>query len=474
MLTYFIKLILIFLMIFTPIAFGSMDYWAFSLMELGILFILILGTIHSLIRKTPDSPRLHAIRIQPSAVPMVCLGLFLSLLLLQMLPLSSGFLRIVSPRTVALRLALSPFGSDLSALSFQPSPSSFPLSFVPFATQVEFFKWFALTAFFLFLLHWRFPDKGLVNFIPVVMFVGIAESLYGMVEFFSGHRHILYLEASSFLTSVTGTFINRNYLAGYLLIVIPLVTGYLFYRESFQKGPFTGWRHRLSSVDGKTYFIAFSVIVMMVALLFTASRMGILSLLFSFSLIAFFFRDPRKGEGISKPAALILGLSLLWAAGIGLDAVISRFFGVLEDFEIRGAIWSNTLQIFRDFPVLGTGLGTFAHVFPMYRSFHISGLVTHAENDFLQLASEVGLVGAGLLLVAFLFLIYRAFSRVRTLPYGDPERYLGIGGLVGIVALMFHSIVERNIQVPANAFLFAYLLAMVLRVGFAGREERVG
>jgi hypothetical protein len=38
-----------------------------------------------------------------------------------------------------------------------------------------------------------------------------------------------------------------------------------------------------------------------------------------------------------------------------------------------------------------------------------------------------------------------------------------MGGLVGILALMFHSMVERNIQVPANAFLYTMLWAIVLR-----------
>ena len=42
MLNKAIKLILMFLLIFTPIAFGSMELWAFSLMELGILLMIIL------------------------------------------------------------------------------------------------------------------------------------------------------------------------------------------------------------------------------------------------------------------------------------------------------------------------------------------------------------------------------------------------------------------------------------------------
>ena len=168
---------------------------------------------------------------------------------------------------------------------------------------------------------------------------------------------------------------------------------------------------------------------------------------------------------------LIFGLALLWAAWIGLDAVISRFFSMSESFEERWKIWVNTFQIFKDFPIFGSGLGTFIQIFPMYRSFHISGLVTHAENDFLQLASEVGLLGIGLLLVTFLFILFKGVSRIRSMSYENPKRYMGIGGLVGILALMFHSLVERNIQVPSNAFLYTFIMALVLRTGVASKEE---
>ena len=169
---------------------------------------------------------------------------------------------------------------------------------------------------------------------------------------------------------------------------------------------------------------------------------------------------------------VILGLAILWGAWIGLDWVISRFFSISESFEDRWKIWVNTFQIFRDFPLFGSGLGTFTQIFPMYRSFHIRGLVTHAENDFLQLASEVGLMGIGLLVILFLFLFLKGVSGIRSMSHREAGRYIGIGGMIGVLALMFHSLVERNIQVPANAFLFSFLLAMVLRIGLARRRDR--
>jgi O-antigen ligase len=463
-----IKILLILLLIFTPIAFGSMEIWAFSLTELGIFLIIILGTLTWAFRRPSGvDNRDEPILDRKWTFPAIFLGLFLLLVLFQMFPLPAGLLKILSLKTYALRLDLSPLSFEPSASSpvhsLEPSPVSFPLSFVPFATQIEFFKWFALIALFLFLLKWKGFGKGRLTLIAVIMFVGILESLYGMIEFFSGHKHILNLEASSLISSVSGTFINRNYFAGYLLMVIPLAVGYIFYRESFNEDISVGWHRRLSSLDGKTYFLVFGVILMILGLLFSASRMGILSLLLSFTVVALFFRNPERGQRLSKTPIFILGLALLWGALIGLDAVISRFFAVSEGFKGRWEIWGNTVQIIKDFPLLGSGLGTFTQVFPAYRSFHIEGLVTHAENDFLQLASEAGLVGMGLLIIAFLFLFYKAFSGIRKLSPEDLRRYIGIGGLVGILALIFHSMVERNIQVPANAFLFTFIFALILK-----------
>jgi O-antigen ligase len=474
-----IKLILIFLIVFTPIAFGSIELWAFSIMELGILLVIILWAIQSLLcpalRRVQGSPEprwIQGLSPEPymvqgelqsphSAFAMLFLSLFLFLILFQLLPLPSGVLKVVSPKTWALRHQLL-----ITNSSFELSALSFPLSFVPFLTQIEFFKWLTLIGLFFFLLRWRHSKKDVIRLIPIIMLVGVAESLYGMFEFFSGHRHILHLDGSPLISSVTGTFINRNHFAGYLLMVIPLSVGFLFSREALHRGQSMGWRHRLASLDGKTLLIGFSVIVMVLGLLFTASRMGILSLLLSFSLISFLFRNPEKGKRFSKTVVLIFGLALLWAAWIGLDAVISRFFSVSEGFEERWKIWVNTFQIFKDFPLFGSGLGTFVQVFPMYRSFHIRGLVTHAENDFLQLASEVGIIGAGLLLILFFFLFLKALSGIRLMSHREAGRYIGISGLAGILALMLHSIVERNIQVPANAFLYVFILAVVLRVGF--------
>jgi O-antigen ligase len=144
--------------------------------------------------------------------------------------------------------------------------------------------------------------------------------------------------------------------------------------------------------------------------------------------------------------------------------VISRFFYTSEGLSSRWILWANTAGIFKDFPILGSGLGTFSEVFSMYRTTHILRVDIQAENDLLQLASEVGVVGALPLIGLFILLFSKAVSGIRSLSQNDPRRYIAVGGLVGILALMFHSFVQKNLQLPANAFLYTVMWGMVLRI----------
>ena len=460
MLDHVMKLILALLIIFTPLPWGSVDFWAFSSMELAILAILLLWGVGQL-KEQRSLPRLL-----PRAA-IFLLFLFLGLVLLQMIPLPGGTIDLFSPRTYELRRQLMVGNGPLENVS---------LSFFPYATKIEFFKWMVLTGFFLFFLHWRLPENGfrvIKQLIVVILVMGTFESFYGLLRFFGVQNRVLNLGGGEEIYSVMGTFINRNHFAGYLLMVIPLSVGFLYSREAHRLQGGGGRLHRFSSVDGKTLLIGFSIIVMILGLLFSASRMGIVSLLLSFSVISILFGRVHGEKKFSKRSAWILGLALLWGASIGLDAVISRFFGTSGDFQMRWKIWGGALQMVRDFPLFGSGLGTFAQVFPMYRSFHIRGMATHAENDFLQLASEAGLLGFTLLLLLFLVLFVKTASGIRSLSAGDPKRYVGLGGLVGILALMFHSQVERNLQIPANAFLYTLFWGIVLRLSTRKVEKEL-
>ncbi len=462
MVHFMIKLFLLFLFIFTPMAMGSVELWALSVMELVILLMVTLWVLRSFVlngalfskishfsrggQGTPVSGFVQkSVDSSLFKTTLILLALFLCLILFQMVRLPSGLIELLSPKAYELRHQLR-VGND---------PMEFmPLSLFPLGTKIEFLKWITLSGFFLFLLHWRCSDEShrtARQLIVVILLMGFLESFYGMFLVFRG---------SGDATFFTGTFASRNHLVGYLLMTIPLGIGFLFSVETSQVRPISHWLLRLSSLDGKTLLLGFSIIVMILGLIVSASRAGTLSLLLSLSLSPLLFYDFRKKEKLFKKSILILGLAVLWAGWVGTSALVTRFFAVSEDIKLRWVIWENTIQILKDFSFFGSGLGTFAQIFPMYRTFYFRGLVTHAENDFLQLASEVGLVGFGLLTILFLLLFFKRGLRIRSET--SPQRYIGIGALTGILALMFYSMVEKNLQVPSNALLYAFLWGLAI------------
>ena len=129
MVNHAIKFILISLLIFTPIAYASMDFWAFSLMELGILVMIILWAIqfglialkrrsltseHKASNSEPRTPN-SSFRTPHS----ILLALFLCLILFQMIPLPSGLVKVLSPKNYELRNFLVA-GSPVPVFTFSP------------------------------------------------------------------------------------------------------------------------------------------------------------------------------------------------------------------------------------------------------------------------------------------------------------------------------------------------------------------
>jgi len=462
MIYFMIKLLLLFLFIFTPMAMGSVELWALSVMELVIMIMVTLWVLRSSVlsgtqggQDTPVRGLVHKV-VDPSLfkTATIFLGLFLCLVLFQMVRLPSGLTELLSPKAYELWHQLRMANNPIESIS---------LSLFPLGTKLEFFKWISLSSFFLFLLHWRGSDEShriVRHIIVVILLVGFLESLYGMFLVFKGSGEGTYF---------AGTFSSRNHLVGYLLMTIPLGIGFLFSVETSHVRPI-GRIHRLSSLDGKTLLMGFNIIVMILGLIVSGSRAGMLSLLLSLSLSLLLFNDFRKENKIFKKSVLMLGLALLWAGWMGTSALVTRFFTISEDMKLRWIIWENTIQIFKDFPLFGSGLGTFSQIFPMYRSFYFRGLVTHAENDFLELASEVGLVGFGLLAILFLFLFFKGSIRIRSET--SPQRYIGKGALTGILALMFYSLVERNLQVPANALLYTFLWGLTITPSLQKRKRQ--
>ena len=173
---------------------------------------------------------------------------------------------------------------------------------------------------------------------------------------------------------------------------------------------------------------------------------------------------------------LVIACSMTYAVWIGLDPIVKRFersitrrhLGVLS----RGiSIWKQASGILRDYPAVGTGLGTFPVAFRRYQTSLLELQVDHAHNDYLEVATDTGIAGAVLLFVPILWLLVRmilAYAGARN-PY---RRSVLLACIGSIAALLIHSSMDFNLQIPANALLFAVVLGIGSKATISAAPSR--
>ena len=162
-------------------------------------------------------------------------------------------------------------------------------------------------------------------------------------------------------------------------------------------------------------------------------------------------------------AATVLVLASL-ASGVAIgeaSTVEGSVFGSLPRLDRAGAeaTWAESLPILRDFPVLGTGLGTFPAVHPYYKTRDAAR--TTAMSSVLQWGVESGAVGLGLLATAGLWCLARLPGAIRRVGTADRALAFGLAGSVACFGLF--STIHWTVELPAVALAASAVLGTANR-----------
>jgi O-antigen ligase len=441
----------------TAVAFGGVEKLAYSLLEAGVFSLLLVFLI---VRARQGKARLFL----PAWT-----AFFVLWVLLQLIPLPGSWI-----------LALSPFRAIDPHLTGGTSASQVwgLLSISADATLLDLVKFLAYLA--VFLLAASLFDSGKSRSIlpRALLWLGCSEAVYGIYQFLTGSRKILNFTKLYDVGVATGTYINRNHFAGLLELTTPFALAAAFY--SFQR--WTEGRHGMSEDSAReSYFFQFLfylflTLLMVVAAFLSGSRMGVFGLLFSILFVALLaqFKTRRKAwlVGLFIFSVCIAGYAL-W---IGINPLVTRFTQMRSAPTIemagRTAIWKDSLSQFRASPIVGTGLGTFSLGHRRFQRSQVDLLVDHAHDDYLEIATETGLLGAVLLFLPILYLLYRMI--VAFLADGRHyRRAITLGCIGSTFAILLHSVTDFNLEIPTNALIFA----LVLGIGYKAacielREER--
>jgi O-antigen ligase len=126
---------------------------------------------------------------------------------------------------------------------------------------------------------------------------------------------------------------------------------------------------------------------------------------------------------------------------------------------IRWDITKDSLRMFTQRPVWGWGLGTFPTVYPAYRTFYTNLFINEAHNDYAQLLVETGLLGFGLMMWFLVRLFQHGLPTSRRWEFRW-DGAVSLAALLGCTGILFHSFVDFNLQIPANAAMFYVLCAL--------------
>ena len=461
---------IIFLIVFTPLAFGTVHVWAYTVMELTVLFLLFVWLL-KLIYINRSFPDFRLSLVKTPLNPPLCL--FFLLCLFQMVPLSPSVIEHISPNTYDLYIQTVPgYGVQKADLNASDKISADrPLSIYSHATRDELLKIFAYVAVFFLIINNIKTRDQMRRLVFAIIIIGTIVAFLGILQMLSGTNKIYWFWLSKYkIGNYFGPYVNPNHFAGYMGMVISLGIGllmaYLLNRSFIPAG---SWRHRLSVIEShlsKNSLLIFLIVIMGLSLIFSLSRGGILCLLFS---MVFFFtilgikRSQRKKR---KIGAVILGLIFATLIWIGIDPVLKEL-STLADIRFtsnsRTIISKDTLNISKDFPFFGVGLGNFQYIYPKYTTLKYTGVYTHAHNDYMEMLADTGWPGAILFFGGIVFLLIKTLM----LWYKRRDPFvtgITLGGVTGAVFILLQNMVTFNFHIPANAMLFFIILGLTVVV----------
>jgi O-antigen ligase len=171
------------------------------------------------------------------------------------------------------------------------------------------------------------------------------------------------------------------------------------------------------------------------------------------------------GVGIGSLAGTSRLVVLAPVAGVGVVAIAvvsvgSRFsFDSPDRWDSIRAAW----RLFTENPLTGAGPGLTR--LTIERTQGGAGIYRYVHNEYVQVLTELGVIG-GVLLVVFLFTVVRRLHRPQPSAYA-----LGFGVLAGVVALVVHAGFDFVWHIPAVPLVVAALIGLALPEPQADQDE---
>ncbi|MDY0220363.1 MAG: O-antigen ligase family protein [Desulfobacterium sp.] len=391
------------LIVLAPLARGSVHPWATTIIQACVLIALILVVIESLVSKRAVFPP------SPMAKPIIAI--------------------------IAL--------SGVSALYSDHKP----LAFEGFCMLLTYVVIYFIT---LFSTRTRQQQRTLVY---IIVSTALLLAIIGILKRFGLTPSPWWIYPDVGLdhasTSVSGAYVNRNHLAGFLEMAIPLLMALFLTRQ-----------RSLEAKSGMIVLLLFLVITQA----FTLSRGGWISAVAAILFMAAVLLAQKNF--VHKKLVLTIGTGVIIISVFILAStpVVQRITTLTQEDptdNISGRIrcWKGVVGLIKDNPMTGTGPNTFTAAYPAYQIPGDAILRRFAHNDYLHFISATGIMFVPVMLYS-LFCFFRAgFDSLKS--RSRQTRGFTLGAMAAVFAILVHSFSDFNLNIPANALLFTVILTLV-------------
>lgn len=462
------------LLMWLPIPLGSVEAWASSTLQVGVFVILAAWCLaYSLGRVRPSEA------LQRAKWFVALLLAWLAYLLLYLVPLPIEAIALLSPQTAAIHRETMAFDAGWRTLAIEPH-----------GAQVGWLKSLAyVCAFVLTLLLVNTRERVRQLLFALVVFA-LVLSVYGILMHLNGVRHSWFGSTMFHGSQASATYFNRNHFAGFLEMTLAMGVGLLI--ADLRDRQAQTWRqfvrNFLEWLFSPKMRLRLMLCVMVIALVSSRSRMGNTAFFASLLVVGIIgivlSRHATRGTVVLLTSLIAIDIFIV-GSWFGVEQLANRIentplarptevvvmAGTQQSVEQRLDATSDTIPMVKDFPAVGVGLGSWYVLFPAYKGPEVmQGYFEYAHNDYIQFAAEVGVIGfafvGGMVIWSFGVALL-AHARRR-----DPlMRGVSFAAMMGILAIMIHSSVDFNLQIPANAVYFMVLLALAWISGYMRRLD---
>ncbi|HEX3424314.1 MAG TPA: O-antigen ligase family protein [Sphingomicrobium sp.] len=247
-----------------------------------------------------------------------------------------------------------------------------------------------------------------------------------------------------------GFFANADHMATLLVVTIPFLAAIVA----------SGKSANMQRYSATVAVVAGIAIVVVVGLGLNGSLAGYglaLPVIAASALILLPPKSPLRLWIVGLAVLLVLGcVAALETTSIGSGKLGEHASSATHS---RTEILATTSRAIRDFMPLGSGLGSFPRVYPLYEPAAqvTSEYVVHAHNDYAEVALELGLAG---IVIMLLFLawwagaVWRTWRSAQTGPFAR-------AAAIASAAVLVHSIVDFPLRTAAISACLGMCLALL-------------